>query len=191
MKVVAFNGSARKESNTALLIGEVFSQLEADGIETELINLRGSNLHGCLACFECFSSPQEPCAIKNDNLNEYVEKMREADGIILGSPSYFANVSTEMKALIDRAGLLAFSDPGMLKHKVGASVAVARRIGSAQVLNQLNTFFSCFEMFTVNSSYPAMAIAQEASEALQDEMGIETMRTLGKNMSFLLKKLHA
>lgn len=189
MKVIAFNGSARKESNTAMLIDEVFKELEAEGIETELISLRKSNLKGCLACFKCFASPEAKCVINNDPLNEYVEKMREADGIILGSPSYFANVSTEMKALIDRAGLAAFSNPGMLRHKVGASVSVARRIGTAQVLNQLNTFFSCFEMFTVNSTYPAMALGQEAGDVMKDDMGIDTMRTLGKNMAFLLKRI--
>ena len=190
MKVIAFNGSPRKESNTGILIGEVFRELEAEGIETELVELRKSRLHGCTGCFKCFESPEAPCVIKNDPLNEYVDKMRQADGIILGSPSYFANVSTEMKALIDRAGMAAFSSPGMLRHKVGASVAVARRLGTMQVLSQLNTFFSCFEMFTVHSDYPNMAIGMATGEVLQDEMGLKTMRTLGRNMAFLLKKLH-
>ena len=189
MKVVAFNGSPRQESNTALLIGEVFKELEAEGIETELIELRKSSLHGCLACFKCFASPEAPCVIKNDPLNEYVAKMREADGIILGSPSYFANVSTEMKAFIDRAGLAAFSNPGSLRHKVGASVAVARRVGTLQVLNQLNAFFSCFEMFTVHADYPAMSLGMDYGDVLQDDMGLKTMRTLGRNMAFLMKKL--
>ncbi|THB65006.1 MAG: flavodoxin family protein [Desulfovibrio sp.] len=189
MKVVAFNGSARKESNTGRLISEVFKELENRGVSTELVPLRGTKLSGCTACMQCFEKQDGYCTVKTDQLNEFVDKMRGADGIILGSPAYFGSVSTEMKALIDRAGLVAFANTGMLRHKAGASVVAARRIGFAHVLNQMNAFFSCFEMFTVGSNYPNMAVGEAPGDVEQDAMGLETMRVLGQNMAFLLGKL--
>ncbi|MGB2806084.1 MAG: flavodoxin family protein, partial [Candidatus Zixiibacteriota bacterium] len=104
MKVFAFNGSARKDGNTAALINLVFGELEKEGIETELYQLAGKKIRGCMACYKCFQNKDQRCSVTNDVLNECIEKMLEADGIILGSPTYFANVSTEIKALIDRAG---------------------------------------------------------------------------------------
>ena len=122
MKVVAFSGSARKDGHTALLIGHVFKELEAAGIETELFQLSGKEIHGCIACYQCFANKDKHCAVQNDVLNECVEKMLEADGIILGSPTYFTDVSAAMKALIDRAGLVAKANDDMFKKKVGAAV---------------------------------------------------------------------
>ncbi len=190
MHVVAFNGSPRKESNTDLAIQEVFKELEPAGITTELISLRNTKLHGCIACFKCFERQDGRCALDNDQLNEFVEKMRGADGIILGSPTYFAMVTTEMKALMDRAGLVAFANEGMLRHKIGAAVAVARRVGSLHVYAQLTNFFSCFDMFTVGSNYPVMALGMDYGDVAKDDMGMATMRNLGKNMAFLLNKVH-
>lgn len=191
MKVIAFCGSPRKESNTEMMVNEVFNVLESEGIDTEFISLRNSKLRGCMACYKCFENDDHKCVIKGDKLNEYVEKMKAADGIILASPVYFAAVTAEMKAFIDRAGFAAFADKGSLRHKVGAAIAVARRIGFCQTLQQMNTFFSAFEMFQAHSSYPTMAIGEESGTVMQDEMGIQTMRDLGKNMAFLLKKLNS
>ena len=126
MNVVAFNGSARKDGNTAILIREVFKELEKEGIETELVQLSKKKMHGCYACYNCFQKKDKQCAVKNDFMNDCIKKMVEADGIILGSPVYFSNVSTEMKALIDRAGLVAKANDDMLKRKVGASVIAVR-----------------------------------------------------------------
>ena len=141
MKVVAFNGSARKDGNTAILIRHVFRELEAEGIETELIQLAGSRIHGCIACMKCFENKDQRCSVKDDNVNDCIEKMLGADGVILGSPTYFANVSTEMKALIDRAGMVSRANGDMLARKVGAAVVAARRAGAIHVFNSINHFF--------------------------------------------------
>jgi multimeric flavodoxin WrbA len=190
MKVVAFNGSARKYGNTAILIDRVFQELSDEGIETELVNLSGKNIHGCIACFKCFEKKNERCSGKKDDINAFIEKMTAADGIILASPTYFSNVSTEMKALIDRAGMVAFANPGLLRHKVGAAITVAQRTGASQAFMAMNTFFTCFEMFIVGSNYPNMAIGLNRGDVEKDVQGLETMKVLGRNMAYLLKKIN-
>ena len=129
MKVVAFNGSPRKDGNTAILIRHVFIELEQEGIETELVQLAGKPLRGCLACYKCWVNADQQCVQKGDELNEYVQKMVRADGIVLGSPVYVSSVPAEMKALIDRAGLVARVNGDLLKRKVGAAVVAARGLG--------------------------------------------------------------
>ncbi len=113
MKVVAFSGSPRKKGNTQLLIQRVFTELESQGIETEMIQVGGKNIKGCRACYKCFKNLDKQCSMKNDMLNECIEKMVEADGLILGSPVYFSNVTSDMKALIDRAGLVVTATGGI------------------------------------------------------------------------------
>ena len=129
MKVIAFNGSARKDGNTAILIKTVFEELEKEGIETELFQLAGKPIHGCIACRKCFTAKNKRCAVTGDIINECIEKMINADGIILGSPVYFANLTPEIKALIDRAGYVAKANGGLFKRKVGAAVVAVRRAG--------------------------------------------------------------
>jgi len=189
MKVVAFNGSARKDGNTAILIGQVFRVLETEGIETELIQLAGSRIHGCIACMKCFKNKDQRCSVKDDNANECIEKMLGADGIILGSPTYFANVSTEMKALIDRAGMVSRANSDMLARKVGAAVVAARRAGAIHVFNSINHFFFIGQMIVPGSSYWNLGMGREKGEVEKDEEGIQTMKDLGRNMAWLLKKL--
>ena len=189
MKVVAFNGSARKDGNTAILIGKVFRVLETEGIETELIQLAGSRIHGCIACMKCFKNKDQRCSVKEDNANECIEKMLGADGIILGSPTYFANVSTEMKALIDRAGMVSRANSDMLARKVGAAVVAVRRAGSIHVFNSINHFFFIGQMIVPGSSYWNLGMGREKGEVEKDEEGIQTMKDLGRNMAWLLKKL--
>jgi multimeric flavodoxin WrbA len=191
MKVIAFNGSARKKGNTRILVDTVFDVLKAEGIETELVNLAGEKIKGCTACMQCFEKRDQNCSGVEDFINGCIARMARADGIILASPTYFANVSAEMKALIDRAGLVAFANPGLLRHKVGAAVTVAQRTGASQAFMAMNTFFACFEMFTVGSNYPNMAIGLDKGDVEKDAQGLETMRVLGKNMAFLLKKIKA
>src|SRR4030042_975705 len=130
MKVVGINSSPRKESNTALLIGYVFEELQQEGIETELIQIGGRRISGCRACYKCFQNVDRPCSIKTDIVNGCIDRMAEADGIIFGSPTYFSNVNAEMKALIDRSGLVSTANGGMYKHKVGAAVTAVRRAGA-------------------------------------------------------------
>ncbi|WP_243545010.1 flavodoxin family protein [Pseudodesulfovibrio tunisiensis] len=191
MKVVAFNGSARKGGNTADMIRMVFAELEAEGIETELVELSGKRMDGCIACSKCFENRDRRCAVTRDFMNDCITRMDEADGIILGSPTYFGNVSTEMKALIDRAGMVALANDSMFARKVGAAVVACRRGGAMQTFNALNTFFFIEQMIVPGSRYWNMGIGMNKGEVQQDAEGLETMKTLGQNMAWLLKKLHA
>jgi multimeric flavodoxin WrbA len=191
MKVIAFNGSPRKDGNTALLIKEVFSELEKEGIATELIQVGGRPLRGCIACMQCGKNKNERCAIDNDSLNKYLAKMFAADGIILGSPVYFTDVTAEMKALIDRAGFVARQNGHLLKRKVGAGVVAVRRAGSIHTFDTLNHFFTINQMVVPGSDYWNLGIGRAPGEVSGDEEGMQTMRTLGINMAWLLKKLHA
>ena len=129
MKVVAFNGSARKDGNTAAFLQTVLDELDKEGIDTELVHLAGTHIHGCVACYGCFRNKDQRCAVKDDVLNDCLAKMVEADGILIGSPTYFADLTTETKALIDRAGFVARANGNMFKRKVGAAVVAVRRVG--------------------------------------------------------------
>jgi len=189
MKVVAFNGSARKDGNTAVLLKRVLSVLQAEGIETELIQLAGEQIHGCTACRACFETKNQLCSITDDNVNAYIQKMVEADGVILGSPTYFGMMSPEMKALIDRAGYVCRATPDALKYKVGAAVAVARRAGAMTTFDAINHFFLINQMIVPGSSYWNIGIANKKNEIDKDEEALKTMDDLGKNMAWLLKKL--
>lgn len=190
MKVVAFNGSARKDGNTAILIRKVFSELEAEGIETELIQLAGKTIRGCTACRKCYENKDQRCAVDNDIVNECIEKMVEADGIILGSPVYFSDITAEMKALIDRAGYVARANSDMLRRKVGAGIVAARRAGCIHALDSINHFFLIGQMIVPGSSYWNVGIGRAKGDVEQDEEGMKTMQTLGKNMAWLLKKIN-
>ncbi len=191
MKVLAINGSARKGGNTAEMIKRVFTELEAEGIETEMIELSGKAMRGCIACYKCFENKDRLCAVKKDFMNECIEAMDKADGIILGSPTYFANVSPEMKALIDRSGMTARANDDMFARKVGASVVARRRGGAMQVFNALNTFFFIEQMIVPGSRYWNMGDGMDKGQVLEDTEGMETMEHLGKNMAWLMKKLNS
>jgi multimeric flavodoxin WrbA len=191
MKVIAFNGSARKDGNTAILINQVFSELEQQGIETEMIQLSGQKIRGCIACYKCFENKDQRCSVKNDVVNDCIEKMLQADGIILASPTYFADVSSELKALIDRAGLVARANDDMFRHKVGASVVAVRRAGSIHAFDSINHFFLISQMIIPGSSYWNMGFGLEKGDAEKDEEGLQTMAALGRNMAWLLKKIQA
>jgi len=190
MKVVAFNGSARKNGNTAILINHVLRELEQEGIETELMQLAGEKIRGCIACMKCWENKDQRCSVTNDVLNACIEKMIAADGIILGSPTYFANVSTEMKALIDRAGMTSIANDRMFKRKVGAAVVAARRGGAIHVFNSINHFFFIGQMIVPGSIYWNMGFGLDKGEVEKDDEGVSTMQELGKNMAWLLKKTH-
>jgi multimeric flavodoxin WrbA len=189
MKVVGINGSARKDGNTAILIRKVFGELEAAGIETELVQMAGRKIRGCTACGKCYENKDKKCVVDNDILNECLEKMVEADGIILGSPTYFADVSTEMKALIDRAGFVARANSDMLGRKVGAAVVAVRRAGALHVFDSINHFFLISQMIVPGSFYWNLGIGRKPGEVEQDSEGLETMEILGRNMAWLLKKI--
>jgi multimeric flavodoxin WrbA len=189
MKVVAFNGSARKDGNTAILVNTVFKELKKAGIKTELVQLAGKKIRGCIACMKCFENQDKRCALKGDVLNDCIEKMLEADGIILASPTYFTDVSAEMKALIDRAGFVAKANQDMFKRKVGAGVIAVRRGGAIHAFDTLNHFFFINQMVVPGSSYWNIGIGLAPGDVNSDDEGIMTMKTLGINMAWLMKKL--
>jgi multimeric flavodoxin WrbA len=188
MKVIAFNGSPRKKGNTSQLIDLVFDELKKEGIETELYQLGGKPVRGCIACMQCFAKADRRCVQKDDIINECIEKMCAADGIILASPTYFANVSTEIKALIDRAGLVAKANSDMFRRKVGAAVVAVRRGGAIHVFNSINHFFLIGQMIIPGSCYWNMGIGLKEGEVKGDDEGVRTMKLLGENMAWLLKK---
>jgi len=191
MKVVAFNGSARKDGNTTKLVEYVFEELEKEGISTELVQLAGKHPHGCIACYQCFKRKDRRCAVESDCINECIEKMEAADGIILASPTYFADLSTELKALIDRTGMVSRANGDMYRRKVGAAVVARRRGGAIHVFDSINHFFTIGQMIIVGSSYWNIGVGRDKGDVAGDDEGVETMRTLGKNMAWLLKKIHA
>jgi multimeric flavodoxin WrbA len=189
MKVVAFNGSPRKDGNTVCLIKHVFEALKAEGIETEMVQVGGNLIHGCTACYQCREKKDCRCVIKNDIVNDCIAKMRQADGIILASPTYFADVTPELKALIDRAGFVSMANGGLLKRKVGAAVIAVRRGGAIHAFDTINHLFLISEMIIPGSCYWNVGTGREKGEVENDEEGIRTMQVLGENMAWLLKKL--
>jgi len=188
MKVVAFNGSPRKDGNTTILINHVFRGLEKEGAETELVQLSGKEIHGCIACYKCFKNKDQRCAVKNDIANECIEKMIEADGIILGSPVYFTDVTAEMKALIDRAGFVSRANGGMYRNKVSAAVVALRRSGAMHTLDTLNHFFLAGEMIIIGRG---IGVGSDKGDVEKDKEGIQAVKALGERMAWLLKKLHS
>ncbi len=189
MKVVGINGSARKDGNTALLIKQVFKELEKQGIETELVQLAGQKIHGCIACYKCLSTQDRRCAVTDDFANACIEKMDKADGIILATPTYFAGCSAQIKALIDRSGFVARSNGDMFKRKVCAAVVAVRRAGAIHAFDTLNHFFTIGQMIIVGSTYWNIGVGREIGEVEKDEEGMLTMTALGINMAWLLKKI--
>jgi multimeric flavodoxin WrbA len=191
MKVVAFNGSNRKDSNTAILVRHVFAELEKEGIETQLTQLAGKEIRGCLACYKCFVNADKRCVQVKDSLNEYVQDMASADGMILASPVYVASISPVLKALIDRATMVGKANGGLFRRKVGAAVVAVRRGGQVNALDTIDHFFLLSEMIVPGSSYWNFAFGLEKGDVDRDAEGIQTMKTLGQNMAWLLKKLNA
>src|SRR3990170_2820815 len=189
MKVVALNGSSRKDGNTAILLNLVLDELKKEGIETELIQLAGETLSGCIACNRCGENKDRRCAIVNDRGNEYMAKMQEAQGILLGSPTYISDMTANMKALIERSTMVSKANGELFKRKVGAAVIAVRRAGSTHVLSSMNYFFLINQMIIPGSSYWNMGIGRNPGEVKNDAEGIQTMKTLGQNMSWLLKKI--
>jgi multimeric flavodoxin WrbA len=189
MKVVAFNGSARKDGNTAILVRRVFNELEKEGIGTEMVQLAGKKVQGCIACYKCWSNKDNHCAVKDDIINECIDAMAGADGIILASPTYFADITSELKALVDRAGMTARANGDMFSRKAGAAVIAARRAGSIHAFDTLNHFFLISQMIIPGSSYWNLGFGKDIGEVEKDTEGLQTMKVLGENMAWLLKKL--
>jgi multimeric flavodoxin WrbA len=190
MKVIAINGSPNKNGNTSILIKHVLEELKTEGIETEIIQLGGTPVMGCKACMSCFKSKDRKCIQDKDIINLCIQKMTEADGIILGSPVYFANMTTELKGLIDRAGMVSLANGNLLKRKAGAAVVAVRRAGAVHVFNSINHLFTISQMIIPGSAYWNMGFGMGPGDVENDKEGLKTMSILGKNMAWLLKAIN-
>ncbi len=192
MKVVAFSGSARKDGNTATLVRTVFAELEAEGIESELIQLYNKGFRGCTACLKCAETQDSTCSGQpDDGMNECIARMVQADGIIIASPTYYANCTANTQALMERAGYATRKSGNPLARKVGAAVVAARRGGAIHAFDSINHWFQINEMVLIGSSYWNLGMGLDKGDVENDEEGMQTMVTLGRNMAWALKKLNA
>lgn len=189
MRVVAFSGSARKNGNTKILLEAALRPLTEAGVETELVELAGLEIGGCKACYGCFKNKDGRCVFDTDIVNECLAKMQGADAILLGSPTYFADVSSGMKALMDRCGMVSRANGDLFKRKLGAAVVAVRRAGAMHVFDTMNHFFLIGQMIVVGSNYWNIGIGREKGEVEKDEEGMRTMQVLGENILWLLEKL--
>ena len=189
MKVIAFNGSPRQDGNTSILLHHVLEPIKAKGIETEVYQLGGTNIHGCRGCYACIQKKNGHCVHDDDVANECITKMIEADGIILGSPTYFADLTPETKALIDRSGFVTRANGDLLKRKVGAAVIAVRRAGEIHAFDSINHFFLINQMIVPGSCYWNVGIGRDKGDVEKDEEGLKTMRVLGENMAWLLESV--
>lgn len=190
MKVVAFNGSPKKEGNTYTAIRLVADKLEEQGIEVEIIHVGNKVIRGCMACNHCFKKMNEECIVK-DEVNGWIQKMKEADGIIIGSPTHYSAIAGTMKSFLDRAFYVAGANGNMFRGKVGASIVAVRRSGGVPTFNQLNNFLNYSEMMMPTSNYWSVIHGLLPGEARQDEEGVQIMEVLGKNMAAMLKQREA
>jgi multimeric flavodoxin WrbA len=187
MKVLAFNGSPNREGNTWHAINIVTAELEKEGIETEIIQVGNQVIRGCSACGQCFKNKNQQCAMPGDDVNVWIQKMKLADGIILGSPVHYAAMGGTMKSFLDRAFYVTSVNDSMLRHKVGAAVVAVRRSGGLPTFDQLNNYLCYSEMLLPTSNYWNVIHGMRPGEATQDSEGVQIMRVLGKNMAWLLK----
>ncbi len=187
MKVIAINSSPRENGNTENAIKMVFNELEQQGIETEIISIGKDKISGCKSCGACFKMRNNKCSISDDRLNDDIEKLLEADGIILGSPVYYAAINGTLKAYLDRLFYVSGANRNFFRHKVGASVIAVRREGGIQAFNELNAYLLYSEMFVPTSNYWNIVHGTMPNECHQDEEGKQIMSVLGKNMAHLLK----
>jgi multimeric flavodoxin WrbA len=188
-KVVAFNGNPRTEGNTGFLIRTMLEELEAEGIETEIVQVGGKKIRGCTACNKCFENRDRRCVFDDDMVNECIAKMAEAEGIILGSPVYFSDITSEMKALIDRAGYVSMANGGLFIRKIGSAAIAVRRAGAIHSLDSILHFLLISGM--VVPGLPAIGIGREKGEVAKDNEGITWAKNAGKNMAWLLRQVSA
>ena len=192
MKVVAISSSPRRDGNTAILLRHVLAELDGAGIETELVQLAGKSLSGCTGCLKCATALDNHChGVKDDGVNECIDKMLAADGILLGTPVFFGDANATMRALIERTGYATRKNGNPLARKVGAAVIAVRRGGAMHAFDSVNHFFQIAAMVVVGSSYWNFGIGGEAGAVNSDAEGLQTMHNLGINMAWVLGKLNA
>ncbi|ARM30709.1 flavodoxin family protein [Prosthecochloris sp. HL-130-GSB] len=192
MKVLAINGSPRKKGNTSTMLDNVLQAIEKEGIGTKTLQVGGTAIRGCRACYRCIELNNSACSISNDGFNDMFRLMLEADAIILGSPTYFADITPELKALIDRAGFVSRVNGQLFRHKVGAAVVSLRRGGGVHAFDSINHLFQACQMFMVGSTYWNLGFGnREGTNVEDDAEGMQNMEDLGTSIAYLLKKLHA
>lgn len=189
MKALLFNGSPRRDGNTAGLLQKMIRVFDEHAVDSEFIQLGGQLLRGCTACMTCKETQDERCFYDDDAINEYIQKMKQADAIVIGSPVYFSQMTTETKALIDRCGYTIGANGKFLSRKIGAGVAVARRAGMMPTFHSLNDFFFINDMIVPGSAYWNVGVAREPGEIEDDEEGIRIVRRLAENMIWLHEKI--
>ncbi|TKB10741.1 flavodoxin family protein [Desulforhopalus sp. IMCC35007] len=187
MYAIAINGSPRKGGNTEMLLQEVLSELDAGGWETELVKVGGTAIRGCIACQKCFENKDNECSVKTDNFNEIFAKLLRADAIIMGSPTYFAAVSADLKALIERAGYVAYANDHAFTGKIGAAVVAVRRGGATHAYDTINHMFQMSRMVLPGSTYWNIGIGLQKGDVAEDAEGLANMRHLGKSIDWLGK----
>ena len=188
MKTIAIVGSPRKKGNTEILARHALKAIEEEGLGTELVSLAGLEIKPCNACMVC--KKEERCSLEDDLFPIYL-KMKESDGLILASPVYFGSATALMKALMDRAGYIAYFNGRVFERKVGGSLVVARRAGQNFTFAQLNYWFQIMGCFVPGSTYWNMAFGHGKGEVSQDEEGLKTAWNFAKHVAFLIKKLKA
>ncbi len=188
-KVVAFTSSPRREGNTYQSLQMVIEPLKAAGIEVEVIDVYAGRPRGCMACFYCLREKNGTCVIQDDPMNEWIAKAVEADAVIFSSPTYFANVTSEMKALIDRMGMVSRVNGSLLKRKPFAAITAVRRGGAVPAFDAMNHMAQINEMIVVGSCYWNFAFGLEQGDVQNDDEGIQTMTTLGENMAWLIQTI--
>jgi multimeric flavodoxin WrbA len=187
MKVIAINGSPRKDGNTYHALSIVGNELKANGIDFEILHIGHKMIHGCMACGKCAMNKDEKCSIETDDVNEFIQQLKMADGIILGSPVYYSGVAGTMKSFLDRCFFVNGSNRNFFHHKIGAAVVAVRRTGGSSALDCLNHYFSISQMIIATSNYWNVIHGSAPGEVNQDGEGVQTMKVLGKNMAWLLK----
>ncbi len=191
MKVIAINGSPKKDGNTYHALTMVGNELIANGIDFEIIHVGHKLIHGCTACGKCAVNKDEECSIKTDDINKWIKQLKTADGLILGSPVYYSGIAGTMKCFLDRVFYVSGSNGNLFRHKVGASVVALRRTGGSSTFDCLNHYLSITEMIIATASYWNVIHGRTVGEVTQDLEGSQTMRILGKNMAWLLKMKEA
>jgi multimeric flavodoxin WrbA len=190
MKILAINGSPRRSGNTAYIIKVLLKELANLNFEVEIYDLAGSNINGCMACYKCFAQKNGKCAITNDPVNLCIEKIKESDALILGSPTYFANVTSEMKAFIDRVGMVSRANNSLFKRKVGVGLVAMRKSGGTQAFNLMNDFFLSNQMIVPGADYANVVCGGQPGSVESDREGLENLKTLAGNVNWLLKAMN-